>query len=384
MNYYFLPGRNYELSKAELISLLPEYSKEYNFSEIGKDAFVVKTNDDIKTLFHRLGGFISYGTLIDDLENFLNEYSNNDKVVFGINLIGNGSWNSQKVKELADSIKKSLTQREISAKFVLSNENVLNAVSISRNKILEKGFLLEIMQSGQKVVYGKVVEIQDIEEFSEIEYNKPYTDTTMGVMPAKLSRILVNLTKAKSGQTIWDPFCGSGTILLEALKNGLNVLGSDVNPKSVKMTQANIEWLGEQLENKDLRYKTFRFDVVKPDSRILSLYKKTEINALVCEPFMGPPQHKMLSVFQAKKLLEFVKRLYLSLFSILEHIKLHDFTAVIIVPSYKTNKGWATISINEIVSKKWSIENRKLGGPLQWSRPNSIIRRNIFVLYKKN
>ena len=384
MNYYFLPGRNYELSKAELISILPEFSKEYKLSEIGQEVIIVKTEDDIKSIFQRLGGFISFGVVIDDLDNFLNEYSTSDKVVFGINVIGNGSWNNQKAKELADSIKKSFTQKEISAKFVVSNEGELNSVSISRNKILEKGFLLEIIQNGDKVIYGKAIEIQDVEGFSQIEYSKPYTDKTMGVMPAKLCRILVNLSKAKVGQTIWDPFCGSGTILLEAQRVGINVLGSDINPKSVNMTCANIEWLAGQLDSKDFRYKTFRFDVCKPDGKIISSFRKTELNSVVCEPFMGPPQLKTLSVYQAKKLLESVKRLYSNLFSILEHIKLSDFTAVIIVPSYKTNMGWASLSINEIVGKKWSIENKKLGGLLQWSRPNSIIRRNIFVLNKKN
>lgn len=45
---------------------------------------------------------------------------------------------------------------------------------------------------------------------------------------------------AANGNTIADPFCGSGTIPLEAWKAGLNVLASDLSPYAIALTRAKL------------------------------------------------------------------------------------------------------------------------------------------------
>jgi tRNA (guanine10-N2)-dimethyltransferase len=44
----------------------------------------------------------------------------------------------------------------------------------------------------------------------------------------RYARTLVNLTRVKRGQTLLDPFCGTGGILIEASMIGAKVLGSDI------------------------------------------------------------------------------------------------------------------------------------------------------------
>jgi formyltetrahydrofolate synthetase len=90
-----------------------------------------------------------------------------------------------------------------------------------------------------------------------------------------------------------------------------------------------------------------------------------------------------MATAKANTLLEEVSSLYEGLFKILDNIKKYQMRMVIVVPSFKTDSGWATMSINSIVGKKWEIENRKYGEDLHWERPNSIIRRNIFILSRK-
>jgi putative DNA methylase len=41
---------------------------------------------------------------------------------------------------------------------------------------------------------------------------------------------------------VWDPFCGGGTIPLEAQRLGLRAIGSDLNPVAVMITNALIEF----------------------------------------------------------------------------------------------------------------------------------------------
>jgi tRNA (guanine10-N2)-dimethyltransferase len=87
------------------------------------------------------------------------------------------------------------------------------------------------------------------------------------MLPPKLAQILINLasgplSEAKLqniceipageaiprtilGQTVLDPFCGTGVVLQEALLMGYDVAGSDLEPRMAQYSQANLEWLGD-------------------------------------------------------------------------------------------------------------------------------------------
>jgi len=49
----------------------------------------------------------------------------------------------------------------------------------------------------------------------------------------KLARALVNLSAIKNNETLYDPFCGTGGILIEAGLIGAKVIGSDIERKMV-------------------------------------------------------------------------------------------------------------------------------------------------------
>jgi len=67
---------------------------------------------------------------------------------------------------------------------------------------------------------------------------------THGIHPYKgkfypqLCKSLINLANLEPGATILDPFCGSGTVLLEAQLNGHNAVGFDMNPLAALISQA--------------------------------------------------------------------------------------------------------------------------------------------------
>lgn len=56
----------------------------------------------------------------------------------------------------------------------------------------------------------------------------------------KLGRCIVNLSSLKEGKTLCDPFCGTGTILLEAQSMGINAIGIDFDKKMCKITSKNL------------------------------------------------------------------------------------------------------------------------------------------------
>lgn len=55
----------------------------------------------------------------------------------------------------------------------------------------------------------------------------------------RLARLLVNLTGARRGERLWDPFCGTGGIAIEATLIGLRAAGSDIDGKMVDGARLN-------------------------------------------------------------------------------------------------------------------------------------------------
>ena len=58
----------------------------------------------------------------------------------------------------------------------------------------------------------------------------------------KVARALVNLSSIKKQETLLDPFCGTGGILLEAGLLGINIIGSDIEKKMIEGCQKNLEF----------------------------------------------------------------------------------------------------------------------------------------------
>lgn len=67
-----------------------------------------------------------------------------------------------------------------------------------------------------------------------------------GALNPDISRIFVNLSRAsiKKGTTYYDPFCGTGSFLLEACYMGLRYLGSDIDEKYVAAASRNLRGYG--------------------------------------------------------------------------------------------------------------------------------------------
>jgi len=59
-------------------------------------------------------------------------------------------------------------------------------------------------------------------------------------MLPKLARCAVNLSSIREGQTLLDPFCGTGGILIEAALMGIRVVGSDISQRMVEGCRRNL------------------------------------------------------------------------------------------------------------------------------------------------
>ena len=57
----------------------------------------------------------------------------------------------------------------------------------------------------------------------------------------KLTRVMINLIGLKEGETVCDPFCGTGTTLLEAESMGIHAIGLDFDEKMYKISKENLK-----------------------------------------------------------------------------------------------------------------------------------------------
>lgn len=64
-----------------------------------------------------------------------------------------------------------------------------------------------------------------------------------GKFNPQIVKSIMNILDVPNGQTILDPFCGSGTSLIESLHSGINSIGLDINPFAVYLSNAKIKAL---------------------------------------------------------------------------------------------------------------------------------------------
>ncbi len=85
----------------------------------------------------------------------------------------------------------------------------------------------------------------------------------------QLVRSLLNIAGACPGDTVFDPMCGSGTTLCEAVASGMNTVGSDLNPLSVLIARTKTLVVGlspSEFRRKMREYRdSFKFGVAAPE-----------------------------------------------------------------------------------------------------------------------
>jgi tRNA G10 N-methylase Trm11 len=85
-------------------------------------------------------------------------------------------------------------------------------------------------------------------------------------LPARFARAMINLV-AVPGDTIIDPCCGSGTILIEAVSIGIKAFGCDNNPLMVQASTNNLRQfsMNSMVVIADAKSINGRFDAVVTD-----------------------------------------------------------------------------------------------------------------------
>lgn len=297
--YIFILGSNPGLSLAEILSIF-NIKKYTLFGE----ALLVESDKeiDIKSTIEKLGGTIKiaeykaeleYKNLKEELADIIyKEALNRDKGKFNyaLSLYGNVNLN---YKDFAIGIKNILRSKAVSSRWVKAqgNEKSLSSASVYHNKLLnENGVELLLINNNKTVIVAKTIEVQSFIDYSNRDYGRPERDSVSGMIPPKLAKMMINLSGAKNEDKILDPFCGSGTIINEALFLGLkNIYGFDISKKAVEDTKNNLKWLEKEFTQDISKIKTKEVDVRKVSQHL----SPNSIDVVCTEPYLGPQRGKI-------------------------------------------------------------------------------------------
>jgi tRNA (guanine10-N2)-dimethyltransferase len=124
----------------------------------------------------------------------------------------------------------------------------------------------------------------------------------------KLSRAMVNLAGLNENEILCDPFCGTGTILLEAESMGIGSIGIDFDKKMCEMVKKNLAANGYNSEIINTSYEHIKkikdkFDGIVTDLPYGISSKSSESpKKLICDFVSILPKKKKLALMCKKEL----------------------------------------------------------------------------------
>lgn len=359
--YFFILGKTPTLSLSEIITTFNAFQLNYSLTHFSPEAaiFSLESNIDQLPLMKILGGTVKFGVIMQESE-YVKDQNEFDhifqvkelikflpteagKIHIGISLYDVGTNKhyldlfTTKLKALNISLKEGLTEEGLKVGFPQIKGRFLSSVSVAKNRLLTKGAEVVLLLTSNKVIIGKTLAVQEFQQFSFRDYGRPQRDKRAGIMPPKLARIMINLASVKKDQVILDPFCGSGTVLQEAiLLDYQHLYGSDISNQAIENTETNLAWLFENFPrlNRDL----YKITIKNIDVNQISKYlPQNTIEAIVTEPYLGPPLFRKPDEGFVRKIMTDLSKLYLSAFSEFARLLKNNGIVIIIFPAFEVN-----------------------------------------------
>lgn len=338
--YLFVLGREWKLSAAEVFSVLGE-----NYEFITPDICLIKLHekiDDPEKLQNNLGGTIKIAEVFDEADSlkdveskiigYLNKVSD-EKCIFAISTYNMPPGSKNFLKKILKNAKNALRYKG-KVRFLNKPGKNVRSVAVFEEKLHEKGTDILIFKGERKFILAKTVSVQNFKKYSIRDYDRPGRDAKSGMLPPKLAQIMINLACSgnKSG-LIYDPFCGSGTVLMEGMLIGYNVIGSDISGKAVKDSEENINWLSNKFDvDKSLLKGLFVKDATKIDSSGFD----AEPDFVVTETYLGPPLNQIPSRNEINENFKEIEENVLGALGQLRGILKKGAVIVIAVPFYRS------------------------------------------------
>jgi len=371
-NYLFQLGNTPELSRKELAVFIPlgqqtQVSPEMIQVELAGD-------EEATQLMEVLGGVVKILRVeqqlkqsdAPDLQAITVDYllkQPAEKITFGLMEWGRDHLPMIPISE----IKIALISYGKKVRYHESSRHGLSAsVLLHHPDVIE----VALIQVQDFIYVARSVAVQDIDSWSIRDREKPYADRRKGMLPPKVARMMVNMAVGPIADTslVYDPFCGTGTILMEALMRGCSVAASDIDPDAVTGTERNLAWLAEDLHEKPAVPVVFESDAARAKRPEL-MHSVTQI---VTEPFLGKPTPQ---ASQLPNIFKGLSKMYLGAFKNWTTLLADNAKVVIVFPYVQTEKG--DYSLSDLIDKLSGLGYTMESEPVMYHRPQAVVQRQI-------
>ena len=209
------------------------------------------------------------------------------KITLGISAYGL-STSPRHLQKIGLSLKSSMKRHGASLRLIPNTSIELSTATSHNNKLglsPKKRELFIIKTDNGAIIIAESNGAQNITAYARRDRNRPRRDAFVGMLPPKLAQIMVNVAVGNAAKaTILDPFCGTGTVLQEALLKRYDVCGSDLSQKMIDYTTENLAWL----QSKYHITGTVR-SLEQADAMTHQWPKAQQLDAVVCETYLGQP-----------------------------------------------------------------------------------------------
>jgi tRNA G10 N-methylase Trm11 len=189
------------------------------------------------------------------------------------------------------------------------------------------------------------------------------------------------------GGAVLDPFCGTGVILQEALLMGYAVYGTDLSPKMIDYSAANIHWLLDgrkmkeegnvKLEQADATNHTWGFSTFNPQPSSFSIATETYLG----QPLGGqnPSEEKLREIVHGTNEIvrEFLKNIAPQLPA--------GTRLCLAVPAWFANGSLTQLPVTSELAPLGFLRHtfRHAVAPLIYRREDQVTGRELLVLEKE-
>lgn len=356
-HYLFVFGRDPQLSILELVSYLDARDIEYELQEYDDEVAYLKAKPfSIKNAIKELGGTQKIGVLTD-----LNSLTFTQRELkYHIEYYGESD---------EDAFKKELKQVFKLEKLKPIYKNIQGPQDLDKHQIIQEGYEFLVYND----LVFKTVHVSNPASYKERD-KKPFFDEKRTIS-VRLARMLINISGVVPGNTLLDPYCGTGTILQEALMLGVHVVGLDNDKMTCEGCVKNMYWIRKTYST------TATWNIYNKDARRLGTYVD-KADAIVTEPYLGPFLRKLPTYKQAQVLIEELEKDYAQLLKQLKMVS--KGRIVLIVPYYKANDGRIVkMDFSELVKKAGLKIVKPVKGievPVKYLGINSKIQREVWIM----
>lgn len=309
------------------------------------------------------------------------------KITLGISTYG-FNIPPRAVQKTGIILKGSLKKSGVSLRLIPNTESALSTAVSHNNKLglSDNKVELIIVKTKTSVIIAESRGAQNITAYTRRDHGKPKRDAFVGMLPPKLAQIMLNLatgpllSPGKDTESeplyILDPFCGTGTVLQEALIRGHFVLGSDLSEKMVKYTIENLAWAQD-------RFKTTGtiLSIWEGDAMTFTWNMAHSVDAIVCETYLGQPFSAPPSPPKLKEVVGNCNHIISEFLKNIQPQLRPDTPLCIAVPSWRSKDG-------SLTHLPLTRDPSRLGfdlvrPPMVYSRPDQVVARELLVLVVK-